>query len=495
MLCLPNTNTSECPSKWHLHGWTTPPHLAALMGTDCPTQQVSAILAILSSEDVEALFNANLPSYWHITDLVQSLVYYTPRYWQPMMAATCLGVLGTDYRGAISYDDVTCDTCQTIVHKALDADHWELVCAQCQHHADDCECCKVCGEHPCECCGICGEGPAYYCNCCLHCENPEGYCTCEICESCGYPEDGCSCDSLSGHTFGKTKTAPWLDREGPPEPLSLPRIGDCANGSIDPLRAAADFYLLDAVKNLVRASDLAGGTVDRFHMSRNDVVQSDSMLSALTQSAEREYRALVDYLAPNFLAYALPAIGGELRYHRAATKAHLGQSRDMAWDNFVSIVEQKGAETLFEADRLFVEFGEGAYGGKKWGNAAKVVGQYLNGTMPAWLFVDRVFTLQHNGGCFLNKVNWARHNGLSWGLSRMETLLNAHAGRDGGTDWALLLKAASPGVANMFRMTERHISRIGRRFGAQLSPIGATAWGRSRNRYDDTYDYSPFDED
>ena len=98
--------------------------------------------------------------------------------------------------------------------------------------------------------------------------------------------------------------------------------------------------------------------------------------------------------------------------------------------------------------------------------------------MPAWLFVDRVFTLEHNGGCFLNKVAWTKRNGLHWGLSKMRYVLNAHAAKshdgqdDMPTDWRLLCDVASPGVASLFLMAERHLARLARRYGGVLAPVG-----------------------
>lgn len=495
MFCLPYSSADGCSSQWHYHFHKDlaedhfPIH--TLMSGDCDSMKVLALLRILNSTDVaESLLKgvAGLQD-WQVADSFQRLTYYTPRYWAPVVAATVHAVADTLGMAGqcLSYDDIHCHSCGEYVSKVLDREHWDSLCATCSYHSDECECCEQCGYNPCECCQTCNE-VAWHCSCCSYCQQPEGYCECEVCENCEEIEPHCSCGSHSGHSFGSTSTAPWLNREDLAEPMALPRIADCRNGDIDPVQAAADFYLLDAIKNLVRLADVKGAS-DEMHLQRNTFVRADSMLSALVTSAERSYRNLVDYLAPNFLAYALPAVGGELRYHRCAGKAMKAHSRETAWDKFVEVVEAKGAETLFEADKLFLEFGNGAYGGKKWGDAAKVVGQYLAGTMPAWLFVDRVFTLQHNGGCFLNKVNWKRSNGLTWGLSKILYVLNAHAGKDASgsedapTDWALLCRVASPEVAAMFRMTERHLSRIARRFGGTLEPVSKSHILKDVGRY------------
>src|ERR1700746_676910 len=246
-------------------------------------------------------------------------------------------------------------------------------------------------------------------------------CECPECRDCGEKTQYCSCSSgHTGYQFGSTKVAPWANREDNPIDWDLPTIADCDHDSIDPVQSVADFYLLDAIKNAVRFSEVEGAS-DALSMAQAELIRSDSMLSGLTYRAGQDYRRLVERLAPQFLAYAISAVGGD---------STPPPSRDKAWDKFVKVVQKKGPEVLFDADTLFREFGGGSYGGEKWGNAAKVVGKYLDGSMPDWLFVDRVFTLQHNGGCFLNKVNWRKSNRRKWGLSHMLSVLNAHAGID-----------------------------------------------------------------
>lgn len=485
MLCLPY-GPSGCTNTDHWHiGTGTGGKLDTLMAQGCNAHKVHALLTILASEDVNALLSDQYSA--------QYVAYYTPRYWAPMVEATIHAIYdpADDGHLCLNFNDLKCRTCGRWVSKVLEPAHWENLCGTCMEHKDDgsCECCQTCGYSPCECCPICQDGPMWDCDCCQACEQTGGNCECETCRECGYKEQECQCGSYSGHSFGSSTRAPWLDRGNDPLDYTLPRISECNNDAIDPLQAAADFYLLDAIKNLVRFADAEGGDQERMAAERANLIRSDSMLSALVQSAERSYRALVDHLAPSFLAYAVPAVGGELRYHRCAGKALKASSRDQAWDKFVAVVEQYGPETLFEADTLFLEFGTGAYGGKKWGDAAKVVGQYLKGNMPAWLFVDRVFTLQHNGGCFLNKVSWKKRNGLKWGLSKMVHVLNAHAGKNEHgdevpTDWDLLCRIASPEVAAMFRMSERHITRAVRRYGAVLVPF-PTKKRYASHSYDD----------
>ncbi len=471
MLCLPHTSLSDDATI----EWLATATVSNKMSVSS-IFAVEAVLELLSTEDTYQWFmdatNGN------ISQGGAAIAYWAPRYWAPVFEATLSAVLDPNNKKQVvlSYNDVFCNTCSHYVSKYLDHDHWNDLCGNCSRHSDDCSCCDKCGyeELECMCCGNCGEAPGW-CYCCSHCGYPEADCECRHCEECGTNVHYCSCDSGGGSVFGSSKTPPWVERDNDPILGTLPKIADCDNKNIDPVQAAANFYLLDAIKNGVRFSQVTGAN-EHLTTKRSELIRQDNMLSALTVSATREYERLVEYLAPNFLAYAIAAVGGELRYHRACGKGVLTSSRDTAWDRFVDIVQEKGAETLFEANDLFCEFNSSSYGGKKWGNAAKVVGQYLKGTMPAWLFVDRVFTLQHNGGCFLNKVAWQKKNKPQIGLSRMMYILNAHAADE--TDWDLLLEVASPEVATMFRMADRAINRLSKRFGGQLPPVR-----RSSQRY------------
>jgi len=274
----------------------------------------------------------------------------------------------------------------------------------------------------------------------------------------------------------------------------VPTMDDCDNENIDPIRSAADFYLLDALKSLVRYNAISGGDATMSLLADKDrIVRNNDRLSAVAVSATREYNRLVAVLDRNLLAYAISVCGGELRYHRAVSNM-LPNSRSAAWRAFTGILEENGADVLFDAVDLFEDFQSGSYGGHKWAQIAQVTAQRLSGKMPAWLFVDRIITLQHNGGCVLNKVNWARTNGLSWDVGMMQSFLNAHAGCcdqcgqkwteiDGKcgscqktgtheiTDWALLCAAASPGVAHMFQLAEKALVGVARRVGGELPAI------------------------
>lgn len=402
--------------------------------------------------------------------------------------------------------DFFCAECDTTVSSLTDPDHYELVCADCQNHEDGdlCVKCEECGDHTdsygsCGCCETCKNAPGW-CTCCNYCGESEYDCDCEYCDDCGYKGGGCGCSSTP-YRFGSTKEVPWEQDDPKYAPMGeLGRMSDIDKG-VDPVRSAADYYLLDAIIGLTRMSEVS--IPEQFAQAwadRDRIVRNDDMLSAILVSAKRSHADLVDRLDRNFLAYAVSACGGELRYHRACSSGPLYMSRSDSWSKFVDIVEERGAQVLFDAADLFDEFESGSYGGAKWAMAAKITGQRLSGKMAPWLFVDRMFTLEHNGGCFLNKFQWSQNNDLGYGLHHMKRVLDAHAGLcskcnrghkgedvcDGAsvyTGYDLLLKVASPGVRHMFQMAESRISRIARRFCGELAPIvPSDAKSTDRNR-------------
>lgn len=419
-----------------------------------------------------------------------------------------------DKQFALDWNDYLCTTCDHYVSKIADFEHWDTICGTCSTHKLDesgepvkgCDCCRKCGYERCECCVDCGNSPGW-CECCIYCGAQT--CECPECRNCGEKSPNCSCSHYSSgvRSFGKSKSAPWTKRDKPVMPLeTVPKMSECDNDNIDPIQAAADFYLLDAIKNNVRMNYIKPDNDNASARLAGFDPKSDDRLSALHLAASRSYNSLVERLDRSLLAYAVSVCGGELRYHKALSNK-LPSSRSSAWGAFTKIVEENGADVLFDAVDLFEEFGSSSYGGHKWAQIAQVTAQRLSGKMPAWLFVDRIITLQHNGGCVLNKVGWAQKNGLHWDLYQMQNFLNAHAGvcltcgqkpgeddycRCGGpetpnrtvdADWDLLLRAASPGVADMFRMSESCLQRIARRVGAEMPRVPVSPqFARSRTR-------------
>ena len=474
--------------------------------TACTTQ---TILTILSTSDPKwTITNAfSYSEQYQAQAAITHAVRQTSKYgtfegsWVEGLINTLY--LDWDRSSAILPHDMKCEECDVYVSNTLPSDvaHWDTICGDCQNHEDGdlCDKCRKCGSHSdsygnCSCCVDCGS-PYGYCECCEYCSNAPGECECEECEDCGATNASyCGCGNQP-YRFGTTKEVTWGDLPDVSLPTEVSQMSE-VDASIDPVRAAADFYLLDSIVNLVRFHEIEGGR-DGFQMDRDRLVNTDQMLPAYVISAKRTFESLVDRLDRNFLNYAVNAVGGELRYHRACSSDWAPMSRRESWKAFVGIVNNKGPQPVFDAVDLFEEFGSGSYGGTKWALIAKVTAKRLAGQMPAWMFVDRLFTLEHNGGCCLNKYNWATNNTLGYGLHHMKRVLNAHSGKcDIGSDgcmcevcvksqtgWDLLLKVASPEVAEMWRKTDRRLSSVARRVGGLLTPpVPSKAKSTSRSR-------------
>lgn len=88
---------------------------------------------------------------------------------------------------------------------------------------------------------------------------------------------------------------------------------------------------------------------------------------------------------------------------------HNQGSRSRAWGDWLIVVADKGSEVLLEAALAFNDYdwgfsdGKCSYGGPSWGQACDFVYHYHKGTMSKRSFIDRCWTLHHNGGCIFNK--------------------------------------------------------------------------------------------
>lgn len=248
--------------------------------------------------------------------------------------------------------------------------------------------------------------------------------------------------------------------------------------TIDPVQAAADFYLLFAVANkhiisfpslnLVHPDDLE---VDIKILKLNQLEVDErnakyfsylkdspvTKLQDIVNEATNVLNELVDLLDETFLQYATAAVGGELRHHANTTCLGKGSGpkhRFAAWVNWYFACQKHGIEIFKEAEQVFLDFPNGSYGGKPWANAAKLIYDRLDlnlansFTENQHVFVDRVFNLQHNTGSFLNKVVWANFRGNNNSIENMpDTVLKAHSSNI--PDLTVLYDNASSDVQNM----------------------------------------------
>lgn len=184
--------------------------------------------------------------------------------------------------------------------------------------------------------------------------------------------------------------------------------------SFDLVQAAAKFYWLQHMSTL--GQTYTGGL---YYPNRNP------------------YRArLAEYseeLAPIIARYLDMAIGGEIRYaprmvynyDRSSTKWEIlvdaiekqsfmdhGGGRNTWWYDWKGLREEMGTDLLADVVTCFNEAKwDGSFGGKNWGKVAWTLLQYETGKIPAAVFIDMAFDLQHNTGCIFNKL-W-RVTGLS----------------------------------------------------------------------------------
>jgi hypothetical protein len=249
---------------------------------------------------------------------------------------------------------------------------------------------------------------------------------------------------------------------------------------IDPAQAAADYYLLFGLvhNSFVEFEPLVVPTKEKFeeagqilgksaeeitkrHKEIFEIAEKDARtaLTKLSKKANVLYHDLIEDLDGAFREYVHLACGGELRHHSAMGNA-LGKSyRRGAWVKWYYIYQDNGPEALLKMADLFEEFGGGSYGGPPWAAAARILYQREVGELGPdeftnkQLFVDRVFTLEHNGGCFLNKLNWInlrkeREHPFSYHFGEMkEYVLNAHASNPVNID--MLIGHASEPIQNL----------------------------------------------
>ncbi len=303
---------------------------------------------------------------------------------------------------------------------------------------DSNECCFDCGE--------CGESWHYEedaLQCCNYC-----------CPECGETfncEDSASecCAGDDSGSMGTSSKAPWAHRG---IDFSSVENSDDMQAALthwgigvrpDATKGAADFYLLDIMSNdLYQATGertkfitpevvfnmknmLGMGIGEMRQNAKNRNLSPFEALMLETSIVTVEHTELFDRV---LLAYCQMAIGGELRHHQAVGGVVIDppSRRSASWFAWKDAVDMVGPEIFLDAALLFREFGGTSYGGKKWAVPSEIVHMRLTDAlgptdfMNRKLFIDRVWTLEHNGGCFLNKVEWP--NGLD-----MQSVLNAHA--------------------------------------------------------------------
>jgi len=141
----------------------------------------------------------------------------------------------------------------------------------------------------------------------------------------------------------------------------------------------------------------------------------------------RQLQSLSKKLARPLRQYALGAIGGECRHHKAIGGFVLSMHRKSAWAGFSMVCDQIGTEKALEgAVEIFNDFAKGSsYGGKKWATCAETLLMYERGELSDVGWIDRVINLQHNTGSFLNKITWPNRTQGNTFATSLELLTNS----------------------------------------------------------------------
>lgn len=258
---------------------------------------------------------------------------------------------------------------------------------------------------------------------CCNCEwCGKGYsnCFCTGCEYCGDKAvtDRGTCSSCGHKDFKQLARSHGLDP------------------TIDFAQVAADYYLL---MNLEQVE--------------------------FSQVAKEKLQTMANKYVPQLETYLDMALGGELRYCYSSLDTdvdgldvfkeamgtdfldfpspppvHHHGSRSAAWEEWITWetpkVRAAYAHTHFNSSYLWGS--GGGYGGRAWGDIANVLLLRVRDNINPVMWMDRVFNVQHNGGCCLNKL---------WNVNKMTVyVLPAH----GNDDYSTLLAHASPEVRQLW---------------------------------------------
>lgn len=226
---------------------------------------------------------------------------------------------------------------------------------------------------------------------------------------------------------------------------------------IDPCQAAADHYLLFGIANNlfvtitpktfpteaeIQAAGLVLGESEMAIIARITEIENERnadpavQLAPLCDEANELYVQLVEKLDLSFREYVHLACGGELRHMLNGDMVYSAHRR-RAWVQWFFVYDKYGHPALTQMSKAFRELGNSTYGGEKWATASDILLAREEGSLGPdeftnkQLFVDRVFTLEHNNGTLLNKLPWAnnrleRSEGSESYVMMQTTVLQAH---------------------------------------------------------------------
>lgn len=269
-------------------------------------------------------------------------------------------------------------------------------------------------------------------------------------------------------------------------------LWDICNDDTDPLQIAGEFYLLQAIAagfigDHARTAPFKDHTLDEIMNAASllniGILETQKRVIAGKDKEEAEYdplypieqealakiNELCDTYLLRFKNYIDMACGGELRHHAAFNEGGLLHGiRRVAWSSWYFVREKYGTESLDVAAKYFRDFSGSGYGGERWATGPDLLAAYERKQLGSdeasnnRMFMDRVFTLVHNNGCMLNKLNWANkrtdEDTHFWSLENMQTILDAHASDD--PDFDTLLSVCGEDVKNLYEKYHKVIREL-----------------------------------
>jgi hypothetical protein len=227
--------------------------------------------------------------------------------------------------------------------------------------------------------------------------------------------------------------------------------------NLDPFQVAADLYITEGIMfhafteqapSLLDGKRLAE-VIAILRLTDEEVREGANDITSLIMAAHTAQEKLIRKAFPVLYAYTEAAIGGELRWGAPALG---GFSRKEAWCAWRHIVEHYGPEIAYNGARedfLLLGLENGGVGGEAWAAVADTVLAYTRSTKDlsaAKIFIDRVLSLEHNGGSLLDKREWLLYPprvvrkdilcgipvwqlevGDSQSIGRLDLLLDCHA--------------------------------------------------------------------
>ncbi len=161
-----------------------------------------------------------------------------------------------------------------------------------------------------------------------------------------------------------------------------------------------------------------------FYLLNNAVVEHPTLSSV--------YEDYAEVLAKPLAVYLDAAVGGEARHCHGGFMGMHGGPRSLARAAWLKIRRKEGISSLLQLRDAFniqSNWG-GAFGGPKWGKATDVLYRFLKAEIPAGVFIDLAFDLEHNNGCIFNKIASkgikcpGGYIDAGWQMSATKTLLD-----------------------------------------------------------------------